>query len=177
MSISLLDDGASRSDLVMRREVKYVFTQHDVATLRRILLRCCRPIRYAGPVSTVRSIYFDDPELGACRANLDGIGLRHKTRLRWYDREQPPDRFFLETIWRRHRLCGKRRLHLASYVSPADVPFRTLHAGLCERLPDSHRARVAQDTEPIVLVEYRREHFALCHGDARLTLDYDIRFY
>jgi hypothetical protein len=177
LSITILDDGASRADLAARREVKYVFPRHDVANLRHVLLRSCRRIAYAGEVSTVRSVYFDDPHLSTCRANLDGIGIRHKTRLRWYDREQPTDRFFLEVKWRRHRLVGKRRLHLASSIPPAEVSFQTLHAGLRRHLPGEHLVRLAHDTEPVVLVEYRREHFVLRDGAARLTLDYDIRFY
>jgi len=177
LSITMLDDGASRTDLIARREVKYVFTRHDVATLRHFLLRSCRRIVYAGEVSIVRSIYFDDPDLGTCRANLDGIGLRHKTRLRWYDHEQPTDRFFLEVKWRHHRLVGKHRLQLASNVPPAEVSFRTLHVGLRRHLPGEHLARLAHNTEPVVLVEYRREHFILRDGSARLTLDFDIRFY
>ena len=120
VAISILDDGTSRPDLMARRELKYVFTRHDVSTLRHVLRQVCRPIVHAGPVSTVRSVYFDDPCLSACRANLDGIGLRHKTRIRWYDREHPADRFFLETKWRRHRICGKHHV-------PKAVLFRDCH--------------------------------------------------
>ena len=68
LSVTLLEEGAPRSDFAARREIKYVFTRRDVATLRQVLLRSCRPIQYAGPVSTVRSIYFDEPGLGTCRA-------------------------------------------------------------------------------------------------------------
>ena len=177
LSITMVDNGASPYDLVTRRELKFVFTRHDVATLRGVLLRACRPIIHAGPVSTVRSVYFDDPALGACRANIDGVGLRHKTRLRWYDQEHPSDRFFLEVKWRRYRVCGKRRLHLASNFPLGEASFRSLHRELRRSLPEQYQVLLARDTEPIVLVEYRREHFALRDGDARLTLDYDLRFF
>ena len=111
--LSLIDGGAPRPDLAAREETKYVFRDHDVAALRDVLLRSCRPISYAGPVSTVHSLYFDDEQLSACRANLDGIGIRHKTRLRWYDRPAPDGELYFETKWRRHRVVGKRRLPIS----------------------------------------------------------------
>ena len=177
LAITRLDDGPPRPDLDTRRELKFVFTGHDVATLRRQLLQTCRPIFHAGPVSTVRSVYFDDPVLGNCRANLDGIGLRHKTRLRWYDRRTPADRFYLEVKWRRHRVCGKHRVHLGSNRPPGESSFRQLHSTLRRHLPEPYHSCLASDTEPVVLVEYRREHFARRDGTARLTLDYDLRFF
>ena len=177
LSLKLLEEGAPGSDFAARREIKYVFTQHDVATLRQVLLRSCRPIQYAGPVSTVRSIYFDNPQLGTCRANLDGVGIRHKTRLRWYDRRQPGDLFLLETKWRRHRVCGKHRFRLTSSAPPARVPFRVLHRELLRALEGRQGVHIWQETEPVLLVEYRREHFALGEGNARLTLDYDMKFF
>ncbi len=177
LSIKLLEEGAPRSDLAARKETKYVFTQHDVATLRQVLLRSCRPVHYAGPVSTVRSIYFDNPQLGTCRANLDGVGIRHKTRLRWYDRRHPGGPFFLETKWRRHRVCGKHRFQLTSSTPPGEAPFRVLHRELLRGLEGRQGVHLSQETEPVILVEYRREHFALREGSARLTLDYDMKFF
>ena len=177
LSIKVLGEGAPRSDFAARRETKYLFNQHDVATLRQVLLRSCRPIQYAGPVSTVRSIYFDNPRLGACRANLDGVGIRHKTRLRWYDRRQPGNPFFLETKWRRHRVCGKHRFRLTSSTPPAQAPFRVLHRELLRSLAGRPGVHLWQEAEPVILVEYRREHFAIGEGSARLTLDYDMKFF
>ena len=177
LSVTLLEEGAPRSDFAARREIKYVFTRRDVATLRQVLLRSCRPIQYAGPVSTVRSIYFDEPGLGTCRANLDGVGIRHKTRLRWYDSRQPGNPFFLETKWRRHRVCGKYRFRLSSSISPAEAPFRVLHRELLRGLAGRQGVHLWQETEPVILVEYRREHFVLDEGSTRLTLDYDLKFF
>jgi hypothetical protein len=163
-TISLIDDGAARLDLRARRELKYVFAHYDVAALRSVLRQVCRPIVHAGPVSTVRSVYFD------------GIGLRHKTRLRWYDLARPSDRFFLEVKWRMHRLTGKHRLELASGAPLPDLSFIDLHDAVRRSLNGSLDPTWPLHTEPVVLVEYRREHFALHDGSARLTLDYDLRF-
>jgi hypothetical protein len=174
-SIEVLGDEA-RPDVAERHETKYVFTGHDPATLRQLLLRSCRPILHAGPVSTVRSVYFDDPVLSTCRASLEGVGVRHKTRLRWYDRERFADRLFLEIKWRRHRVCGKHRLQLAGGDSIAEASWRAIHGLLLERVEAQHQATLARDAEPVLLVEYRREHFVLHDGSARITLDYHLRF-
>lgn len=190
--LSLLDDGSDRADLAARREAKYVFTRTETARLRSTLARTCRPIVYANPVSTVSSVYFDGAQLGTCRANFDGVGLRHKTRIRWYDRPAPGDHFFFETKWRRHRLCGKQRLRVGVHRSaqqrtdPGDaprqdifgtVPYHRILAGLRGALPLAQQGHLHTDTAPVVLVEYKREHFAHHSGKVRLTLDYDLRFY
>jgi len=177
LSLTVLDDGASRPDLAMRRELKFVFSGQDVATLRRLLMGACRPIRYAGPVSTVRSVYFDDPTLRDARNNLDGVGLRQKTRLRWYDNESPTRRLILEVKWRRHRFTGKHRLHLECSRPPGETSYRDLLARLRRDSPTLYQHRLAQDIEAVVLVEYRREHFAVRAGHTRITLDYDLRFF
>ena len=84
--LTLEDETAQRSDLARRGETKFTFDREDAAVVRAVLRRAATPLVYAGPVSVVRSVYFDDAELGACRANLDGLGARNKFRVRWYDR-------------------------------------------------------------------------------------------
>lgn len=175
--MSIVDDGAGRADLAARREMKYVFRQPDVAALRRILQLSCRPIRYAGPVSTVRSVYFDDAVLSNCRANFDGVGLRHKVRLRWYDHVRPADHFFYEVKWRRHRVCGKHRLQIGCATSTTTLPFERTRDALARILPPRYGVHLAREAHAVVLVEYRREHFVQRQSGARFTLDYDLRFY
>jgi hypothetical protein len=170
------DSGLARLDQGLRREVKYVFTNQDVAALRTVLMQSCRPIAYAGPVSTVRSLYFDDQALNACRASIDGTGVRHKTRIRWYDAELPTDHLYFEVKWRRYRFCGKDRLRVPCPSGLGGGPLRTIRQHLRDRLPDRYTHILATESDPVVLVEYRREHFELASGEARLTLDYDLRF-
>ena len=173
---AVVDDGRDRLDLAAREETKYRFDNADVELLRRVLLRSCRALRYAGPVSRVSSLYFDDARLSACRANLDGVGVRHKTRVRWYDAATPRRTLFFETKWRQHRVVGKRRLELASNEPPFDGTLAQLHRGLMRSIPAERRDYLPVDTDPIVLIEYRREHFSLDGSSIRLTIDFDIRF-
>lgn len=164
--------------MTLRRELKFVFEGGDVDVLRRLLLASCRRIRQAGSdVSIVHSVYFDDARLSNCRANLDGVGIRHKTRLRWYDSERPTETVMFERKWRRHRWCGKDRVPVACGRTLADGTYSRLWRELDPVLPPDLAAGVADEREAIAMIEYRREHFAVRGGgdDVRLTLDYDIR--
>jgi len=165
----------ARPDLAARGEIKYGFRRHDVATLRATLRRVADPIVYADPVSTVRSVYFDDARLSACHANLAGLGVRHKLRLRWYDAPSPVGDCYCEIKWRRNQATGKHRFRIAAGHGLLDAPLRQWPRAFAAAVPAALAGPCLRADQPVVLVEYRREHFAL--DDARLTLDYDLRFY
>ena len=173
--LELHDEAPERADLARRGETKFLFPRHDVATVRSLLRRAATPISYAGPSSTVRSVYFDDHALGCCRANLDGLGLRRKFRVRWYDAERPAAEAWFEVKWRRNLATGKQRFRIAD---ASELFRRPLSAwpGLLRRAVPARVAPALEGMQQAVnVVEYRREHFLL--GDARLTLDYDLCFF
>jgi VTC domain-containing protein len=165
-----------RPDLDAREETKFVFENTEAAVLRRFLESKGERIHYAGPVSEVHSLYFDDVRHSCARANLDGVGIRSKTRLRWYDHPTPRGALFLETKWRRHGLVGKRRLALNTDADLDGCSFRGLRRALGAALPDEAQHPFDVHSEAVVIVSYRREHFSIAGGAMRLTLDYDLRF-
>ncbi len=175
-SFQLIDSGEQRRDLTARREIKYLFQQADVGKLRRLLEANCRRLVHNEPVSSVRSIYFDDARLSACQANLDGVGGRRKLRLRWYDSLRPGTDFFLEIKWRDNRVTGKHRLQLRSSTPLTDLPYRQIRRGLEAAAPEHLVRDLVKYSEPIVIVQYNREHFASDDG-LRITLDYDLTYY
>ena len=168
---------SEKSDLLSRRlEFKYVFPHGDVASLRTFLRGVCQAVVHRHRVSTVRSIYFDDPKLGSCHANLNGTTPRRKLRLRWYDGEEPDGDLFWEVKWRRNRMTGKQRFRLQVPSGFLNRHGRDVVSSLYASLPGVHAARLASSPDPTVLVQYRREHFLLVGAAVRFTLDYDIRF-
>jgi hypothetical protein len=175
-SFQLIDSGTSRSDLASRREIKYAFSQMDVVKLRRLLEANCRRLIHNDRVSVVRSIYFDDARLSACHANLDGLGDRRKLRLRWYDSLTPGTDFFFELKWRDNRVTGKHRLQLRSEKPIASQSYAQIRRGLEAVIPEHLIRDLLMYSEPIVMVQYNREHFATDDG-LRITLDYGITFY
>lgn len=176
-TLCVVDEGSSRSDLATRREVKYLLPKADVAKLRRLLDGNCRRLIHNHRISTVRSIYFDDLRLSACRANLLGLSRRQKVRLRWYDSLLPDQRAFFEIKWRTNRVTGKHRLELEADRPLHHWTYRQLHDGLLDALPPRHLATVLANSEPVVIIEYKREHFASDDGCLRVTLDYDLVYY
>jgi len=173
----LIGEDITRKDLAIRRETKFILPNADVGKFRRLMEGNGRRLVHNKPVSTVRSIYFDDPLLGDCTANLDGISPRQKVRLRWYDSLKPGEVVFLEIKWRDNRATGKHRLELRPRQDLGETSYRRIHDELVNSLPPKHLLPLLKRSDPVVLVEYRREHFASADGRLRATLDYDLTFY
>lgn len=200
------DETEQRSDLARRSEVKYPLFRVDLDAIRRVLeLQCCR-LQHGLPrptnpttskastvgcttenpstiyrsrerVSTVRSIYFDDPQLSSGLANVDGLGRRSKLRLRWYDSPLPQQHAYLEIKWRENRITGKHRLHLECSQSMHELPFAEMIRGIHRVAPLLFQRMLDRYFDPTLLVEYAREHFSSTDGTIRLTLDHSLKFY
>lgn len=175
-SFQVIDHGTTRKDLASRRELKFVLPQMDVGKLRRLLEVNCERLIHNEPISTVRSIYFDDARLSACRANLDGVGVRRKLRLRWYDSLRPGTDFCFEIKWRDNRVTGKHRLEMRAAKRLAEMSYTQIRHELERVLPEHLMRDLLLYSDPIVIVEYKREHFATNDG-LRITLDYDLTYY
>jgi hypothetical protein len=157
--------------------VKYVLSHPDLGALRRLLEVNGKRQVYHREVSVVRSVYFDDAKLSACRANLDGLGRRRKLRLRWYDRPLPGHECYLEIKWRDNRITGKHRMYLLSTDVLGAMPYKSILANIAAVLPEKYLPALFQYCEPTVLVEYQREHFASADRRLRVTLDYGLVYY
>ena len=173
----VIDAGAARADLKKRRELKFTLPQADIQKLRVLLEGNARRQIHNHQVSTVCSVYFDDPQLSTCRANLDGLGRRNKVRLRWYDLPRPECEFFFEIKWRENRVTGKHRFQVRSHGPIHTLSYRTILENLSAALPERCQSILARYREPAVLVRYQREHFVSHDRALRATVDYDIRYF
>lgn len=173
----ILDYGEDRADLHSRTEVKYTQQFPDLGKLRQTLTAACKAISHNERVSTVRSIYFDTPNLDACVANLHGLGQRKKLRLRWYDTLDAPADFFAEIKWRNNRTTGKHRFQMRAPKPLHELPYGQISRWLFDAVPEKHKRDVLRFAEPVVVVEYKREHFVSPDKELRMTMDYDLRFY
>ncbi|MGB7343780.1 MAG: polyphosphate polymerase domain-containing protein [Pirellulaceae bacterium] len=171
------DEGTTRMDLAVRKEMKFTIDRGDVGAIRQVLQQRCRRIVHHEPVSWVRSVYFDDDTFSACRANLDGLGERTKVRLRWYDSLRPGQKTFLEIKWRRNRTTGKHRLHLTSPVDLESLSYRSIRDSIRAGLPDRFVLAFDAYPQPVSIVQYCREHFITPDQSIRITLDYGLTFY
>jgi hypothetical protein len=175
--LRIQDETSLRKDLAVRRETKFVLTGTDLGQIRSSLLRLSTRQVHNETISVVRSVYFDDYRLSACHANLDGLGERTKLRLRWYDSILPERSCFLEIKWRSNRVTGKYRMRVDSTMPVSDLSYRELRDEVLRTAPPAAVAAILQYPEPVVVVEYKREHYLGDHGDFRATIDYDLAFY
>lgn len=177
LKLNVVDMTQQRLDLARRKELKFVVSGVDTDRLRDILSLSCTPVKHNNKVSVVRSIYFDDFALSACNANIKGLGSRQKLRVRWYDQLRPGKRFYVEIKWRDNRVTGKHRLEVDSSVDLSEVSYRDFKRALLDQLPDNLKPFVHRFSDPVVLVEYNRQHFVSLDQTVRLTIDYDLGFY
>lgn len=160
-----------------RRELKYVLDPANLDLARELMESRFDRVIFNRPVSTVRSIYFDTHQLSTCYANLKGIGRRHKVRLRWYDQPLPDKDVYFEVKWRRNQVTGKFRSPLALQRPLKEISYHQLREGLAAALPESSLVYAQVYDQPVVLVQYQREHFSCRDLGLRMTLDYDLVFY
>ena len=174
---TIIDETSKRLDLAQRRESKFAVRNADIAMIRRILESNASRLVHNESVSTVRSVYYDDFQLSAGNANIDGLGIRRKLRLRWYDTMVPGTEAFLEIKWRNNRITGKHRMKIQSDCPLGELSYREWNNALMKSVSPEYIVDLLANPEPTLLVEYKREHFASHDGNLRMTIDYDLVFY
>jgi hypothetical protein len=178
VGFQLLEDSAQADEPIQyRSEVKFLLPYADLGKIRSILEVNCRRIRYAGPVSLVSSIYFDDSSLSAYRESVDGTGRRSKVRLRWYDSNDTNGRFHFEVKRRSDLSVGKERVSLGSPAPLSRLTFLEILGSLSGALPAKYRELLMSRPEPVLTTEYKREYFEARHSPVRITVDYDVTWF
>jgi hypothetical protein len=159
-----------------RSELKFELHRADVGKLDDILRVNHRPVVFAGRESIVHSIYFDDARLGSYVESVDGVGLRAKIRLRWYDSPLPERLAFFEVKRRRHELIEKDRYVVTCDRPLGELSYRELIAGLLDLLPPAPRELLAARPQPVVLIRYRRRHYHARRPrtPVRITIDHQV---
>ena len=122
----------------------------------------------------IRSLYFDTPDDKALREKIDGVNMREKFRIRYYNGDT--SYIVLEKKSKRNDLCAKEscRLSLEEAQRIADGDFHFLASDgrpLCVEL----YAKMAGGLRPKTIVDYTRDPFCFAPGNVRVTIDSDIR--
>ena len=90
---------------------------------------------------------------------------------------KPGTNCYLEIKWRDNRVTGKHRMRVSGATPIGEWTYRRLYEELYSVVPEQLLADVVQYNEPVVIVEYKREHFASIDGRLRSTIDYDLKYY
>ena len=134
-----------------RREFKYLIPRSRMPALRAALAPYCDrdPNAGADGTYTLRSLYFDTPNLRLYHANESEEPVRFKARVRCYP-EAATSPVFAEVKFRNGDVIRKTRTYLPTPDWPSGL---RAGAPLDPFVTRMHR----YDLRPVVLVDYRRE--------------------
>ena len=163
-------------DLRYRHEWKHEISYADLLAIRQRLRAVAESDPHAqGGRYLIRSLYFDNLDDKALREKIDGVNLREKFRIRYYNGDTSV--IHLEKKSRRAGLGTKFSAALSREEAQRIVN------GNPDWMMDSGRPLVQelyckmrwQGLRPKVIVDYTREPFIYRPGNVRVTFDYDIR--
>ena len=122
----------------------------------------------------VRSLYFDNYCDKALREKIDGINIREKFRIRYYDMDSSFIR--LEKKSKKNGLCMKNSVQITreqteeiisgnyDLLAEADEPLlKEFYIKLC-----------SEQLRPKLIVDYRRRAYVYPYGNVRVTFDNEI---
>ena len=163
-------------DIQYRHEWKHLISYSDKLVLRARLAAVMQPDPHAkGGRYQIRSLYFDNMNDKALREKADGVNMREKFRIRYYN----GDLSFiqLEKKSKRNGLGTKYGAALsaeeAQRIVDGDTDWmmnsgRQLLEELCCKMK-------YQGLRPKTIVDYDREPFIYGPGNVRVTIDDNIR--
>ena len=159
-----------------RNEWKHEINALDMLILRQRLTAVMKPEPHGiNGKYNVRSLYFDDLHDTALKEKINGVNMREKFRIRYYDGDTSFIR--LEKKSKINGLCNKlmevisieeTRKILAGDISFMQADDRPLVRELFLKMKN-------KGIRPKTIVDYTREAFTFPAGNVRVTMDYDIR--
>jgi len=113
-------------------------------------------------------------------ANLDGLAVRSKLRLRWHGDALTLIHPYLELKHRNNLLGSKEQIPLSCDLD-LSARWTTILGNVLACLEPSWRLRLQSTNQPTLLNRYLREYYVTNDGVVRVTLDteqtaYDQRF-
>ena len=159
-----------------RHEWKHLISVSDSITIRQRLSAVARPDPHAvDGLYEIRSLYFDNLYDKALREKIDGVGLREKFRIRYYN--DNTNLIHLEKKSKINSLCSKE----SATVTKEQV--QRLLNGDYEWMPGTGNPLVTelyskmmyQGLRPKTIVDYTRRPFIYGPGNVRVTIDSRIR--
>ena len=159
-----------------RHEWKHEINYADLLTLRLRLSAVMKRDEHAiGGIYRIRSLYFDNLSDKALREKIDGVNVREKFRIRYYNGDT--SFIVLEKKSKINGLCAKESCRIT------EDEAQKLVDGNLEWMPGSGRLlclelyskMCSQGLRPKTIVDYTRDPFIYGPGNVRVTIDYNIR--
>ena len=165
-----------RTEVHYRHEWKHEINMADLIAIRARLRAITDPDPHAiDGKYLIRSLYFDNTRDKALREKIDGVNMREKFRIRYYNYDTSV--IHLEKKSRHSGLGSKFSADLTAEEAQSIVDGKLdwmLESGrpLVQELYCKMRG---QGLKPKTIVEYTREPYRYRPGNVRVTFDYDIR--
>ena len=160
-----------------RHEYKYLISRADAELLKLRLPHVMERDPHAGETGqyTIRSLYFDDFANSAYYEKVDGLNLRAKYRIRFYNYDASALK--LEKKEKNGHLTRKTAQTITKHDAMAlEYAMSTGCPDTPEGLTEELRlACLSKGLRPRVLVDYDRTPFLCRDGNTRITLDENLR--
>ena len=159
-----------------RHEWKHEISYGDMLVLRQRLSAVMkRDVHAIDGTYLIRSLYFDNASDKALREKVDGVNIREKFRIRYYNNDT--SLIHLEKKSKVNGLCRKDSVTLsfeqAQAIANGDYGWM-VDSGV-PLIQELYSKMMSQGLIPKTIVDYLREPFVFAPGNVRVTLDYNIR--
>jgi len=163
-------------DIHYRHEWKHEINRADLFAIRQRLRAVMEPDPHAVDGKyLIRSLYFDNARDKALREKIDGVNLREKFRIRYYNGDTS-----VIHLEKKSKRCGLGTKYSADLT---EAEAQAIVDGDLDWMMDSGRELVQelyckmryQGLRPKTIVDYTREPYRYRAGNVRVTFDYDIR--
>lgn len=162
--------------MVMRHEWKYEINPSDMITLRRRMRVVIQPDEHSiDGKYEIRSLYFDNLSDKALREKLDGVNIREKFRIRYYNGDT--SYIQLEKKSKRGSLSSKENVPLSKVEAQliVDGNYNWMQRHENPLIKELYTKITAQGLRPKTIVDYTREAYTYPPGNVRITMDYHMR--
>lgn len=159
-----------------RHELKQEINCLDMIILRQRLLAIMqRDLHAADGKYEIRSLYFDNVRDKALREKTDGVNVREKFRIRYYNGDSSFIK--LEKKSKINGLCLKENARLTKEETQAIINGNVgwMKDSSESLIRELYIKMITQGLRPKTIVDYTREPFIFAPGNVRVTLDYNIR--
>ena len=159
-----------------RHEWKHAITYADLLAIRQRMSAIAIPDPHTiDGKYLIRSLYFDNLNDKALREKVDGVNMREKFRIRYYNFDTR-----IIHLEKKSKLNGLGTKYSAP-LTPEEA--QKIVDGDIDWMMDSPHSLIQelyckmhyQGMRPTTIVDYTRESFIYGPGNVRVTLDYDIR--
>ena len=163
---------SARRNMPTARRISFA----DLLTIRQRLRAVATPDPHAvDGTYRIRSLYFDNAEDKALREKIDGVNMREKFRIRYYNGDA--SLIHLEKKSKKNGLGTKFSADLSAEEAQSIVD------GDIAWMKESDRPLVQelyckmryQGLRPKTIVDYTREPYIFRPGNVRVTFDYNLR--